>query len=169
VKIINIALPISLLAVSVAAFASPAPGIPNLTGIAKDPNGKVIYMNSVDAVQYCQKLGDRLPTARELALWATQYGAKISDTPQDGFAKINGTDAVFYADTFYYQNSAFKAPLGEMGIYTYWSSSPDNTLPSDSDGFPYDTNGGDGYFYAATGNCIGEYCVFNAVLCVQPR
>ncbi len=89
--------------------------------------GGGVYVTSgqgIDAVKYCKNLGYRLPTIRELALWATQYGAKVSDTPLKGYAQvIHGTDAAGNPDTFYYQYFGYKAPAKASGETWYVSSS----------------------------------------------
>jgi hypothetical protein len=98
-------------------------------------------MNQTDASNYCQNMGSRLPTSRELALWSTQYGAKVSNTPQNGYYQVQGTDNAGQLDTFYYQVSGYQTPSGRDGEFIYWSSS---VVPGDS-GYAYG-------LYGETGN-----------------
>ena len=133
-KLVTMCFVTALLTAVTATYANAANDIPNLTDIAKDSSGNVISMNTWDAVKYCSSRGYRLPAIRQLALWATQYGAKMSDTPIDGYEEIEGTGIGGGPDTFYYEHSGYVAPAGELNNI-YWSFSispryaPHGTLP----------------------------------------
>jgi hypothetical protein len=165
-KKIVLTLCVSLFLASAVVHADPTSSIPNLTDIPLDGNGNGITMGKIEATQYCQNLGDRLPTARELALWATQYGAKVSNTPQNGFEEIQATDAAGNSDTFYYQRSGYQNSSDER-LYWYWSSS---ILPGESS-LEYILDGYCGVFafndHHDTACSDGDY--YTTVRCVQSR
>ena len=100
-------------------------GDSNLTDILKDGSGSLITgKNQYQAADECAKRGMRLPTIRELAQWATQYGAAISDCPKDGYSEIDASDASGNPDKLYFSWSGYHAPTdGGLGQYLYWSSS----------------------------------------------
>lgn len=102
--------------------------VPNRTGIA---NGEIL-MNHNHAGSYCRNQQSRLPTARELALYARSRGAEgISETAKDGYYLVKGTDSAGNADHFYFSYKGYKSPAGDLGNYWFWSSSV--LLPDYSD------------------------------------
>lgn len=135
---------------------------PNLTGIAKDAKGNVLRMNQSDADNYCRNQGQRLPTARELALHSQSLGAQgISETEKYGYYLRQVSDSAGNPDRFYFSHDGYKRPAGELGDNWFWSSS---VLPDDSD-LAYRLSGFDGGIYTTY-----IYAFRNgAVLCVQSR
>ena len=134
----------------------------DLTDIARDDQGNVLHKNQYEAERYCRDHDSRLPTARELALWAVKHGASISDHPRDGYYKVDGSDPEGRLDPFYFNYSGYRAPDGEFGKYWYWSSS---VVPGDSNN-AYDLSGDNGYIvYVGRSDSYDGY----AVRCVRPR
>lgn len=99
---------------------------PELTGILK--TGVTSLRR---AKEICEDEGMRLPTARELALIAQGLGAEgISETRKDGNRLIRGTDSAGSPDDFYFSNSGYKRPAGDLGNWWFWSLSvhPDDSF-----------------------------------------
>ncbi len=97
---------------------------PVFSEIAKDKNGNVLLMDMIDAARYCKELGMRLPTVRELALYAQSLGAAgISETRKEGFYLIRGENAENKPDFFHFSHNGYKQPQGDLGNYWIWSSS----------------------------------------------
>jgi hypothetical protein len=102
--------------------------VPVLTDIAKNADGSVLHLNQYDADSYCRNQGQRLPTARELALYAQSLGARgVSDTPKVGYELVNGSDSAGHPDNFYFCYLGYKMPPGgvENNMNSFWSSSVD--------------------------------------------
>jgi len=130
--------------VLMASLAANADAPPQLGPLPRDPDGKVSYLNEVDAVQYCSDLGTRLPTIRELALYAQSLGAKgIRETAHVGVASTDSAvqaeiaqmkgdhyEAIYTLNSskemtvdFYYSYAGFKVPTGDLGYFWLYSSS----------------------------------------------
>jgi hypothetical protein len=146
--------------------------------IAKDKNGKVLYMNHPDAVKYCEKDGKRLPTVREQALLSQSMGSKgLKETT---FADIKTSDAkvsaeitqmnkdgyyAFYKKNqagetvvdFYFNYNGYKKPTGDLGENYFWSSSVHPVYSS----YAYELFGCGGYIYYGYD--------YGAVRCVRSR
>jgi hypothetical protein len=120
---------------------------PNLTDIAKNADGSVRHMTQYDADNYCRSQGQRLPTARELALYAQSLGAQgISETAKDGYDLVKGSDSAGHPDNFYFSNQGYQPPAGDLGKSWFWSSS----LHPDHSDWPYSLKASEGkfeYFY----------------------
>src|SRR4051794_10978038 len=57
-----------------------------LGDFVRDANGGIRSMTQTEAVSYCKSQGQRLPTVRELALYAQSLGAQgISETEKVGY------------------------------------------------------------------------------------
>jgi hypothetical protein len=104
---------------------------PDLTAIARNPDGSVRAMSQYEAERYCLNMGLRLPTARELAHYAQLRGAKgLSASAKNGFILIEESDNSGKMDRFYYSNVGYEQPLeDDSGWQFLWSSS---LLPYDS-------------------------------------
>lgn len=97
---------------------------PNLTDIARNADGSVRSMNQYEANEYCLNQGLRLPTIRELALYAQSREAHgIRENAQEGYYYIEALDASGKPDTFYFTNRGYLRPQGELGMAWFWSSS----------------------------------------------
>tara|TARA_Y100000590_G_scaffold445177_1_gene576939 strand:- start:1067 stop:1573 length:507 start_codon:yes stop_codon:yes gene_type:complete len=80
------------------------------------------------AIKICSEKGMRLPTVRELALYAESRGAQgISETEKPRHYLIKGSDAEGNSDPFYFSYKGYEPPEGELGEYWFWTSS----IPSD--------------------------------------
>ena len=133
---------------------------PNLTDVASDTD----RMNQFDAYWYCQHLGQRLPTARELAIYAQSLGAQgISETAKDGYDLIKGSDTTGYPDHFYFSSKGYHRPAGDTGIRFFWSSSADPILTRVAYGL-YSDSGNIG-----TGNRSDNLHGASSVRCTQSR
>lgn len=99
---------------------------PDLTDVAKNADGSVLHLNQYDADSYCRNQGQRLPTARELGLYAQSLGAEgIIETEKDGFLPVNGSDSAGHPDNFYYSFFHYRRAAGDSEANAYWSSSVD--------------------------------------------
>lgn len=107
---------------------------PILLDFARYPNGKLIFMNAFEAEEYCKRLGAHLPTVRELAMYAKSRGAKgiikkalvkktCSTEKYSDCEKIEALNMDGSYDRFYYVNSGFRAPVGQLTTKGLWSSS----------------------------------------------
>ena len=134
---------------------------PNLSDIAKDEEGNVLHLNQLDAEKYCKEQGMRLPTIRELALYAQSLeAAGISETKKEELYLVKGSDAAGNSDHFYFSHKGYKRPKGDLGKYWFWSSSvhPDYTFSA------YVLNGNNGDVGLDVSSYIND---FNAVRCVR--
>jgi hypothetical protein len=131
-----------------------------LTDVARDSNGDIRHMNQASARQYCQDLNLRLPTARELALYAQENGAKgISETWKYGYYPVNAYDTSL--DKFYFNNSSYQRPPNEpqemMGSLNFWSSSVDSDSPGW--GLVFNNESGHHYFTNKDNDAIAVRCI----------
>jgi hypothetical protein len=145
-------------------LAHAANAVPNLTDIVKDTDGLIRGMTQYEAKNYCRSQGQRLPTIRELALYAQSLGARgISETPEVGYHPVKGFDSSGHPDNFYYSNYGYQRPAGDLAK-VIWSSS---VGPYD-----YDENDGPADFVQTLDSKWGyitqqrSYSTF-AVRCVQ--
>lgn len=155
-----------------------------LGDIVKNPDGSVSHMNQYDSEKYCLAQGSRLPTAKELAKESQRLLAKgvhahakhlgvsvdsyavnteIDQMRRDGYRPIytknsSGQKVV----DFYFNNSGYERPAGELGNYFFWSSS---VHPVYSD-YAYGLYGYDGDFVYDSRHISYAYC---AVRCVLAR
>lgn len=92
---------------------------PKLTGILKTG------VSQYEAKRICQDMGMRLPTARELALVSQNLGAQgISETQKDRhYYLVKGSDSAGNPDHFYFSFKGYNPPAGDLGTYTFWTSS----------------------------------------------
>jgi len=154
----------------------------SLGDIVKDAHGKVRTMNQYDADKYCKSIGSRLPTARELALYSQSLGARgILETSYSGIdsasskvqTEITQMDKEGYYPIytknsaektvvdFYFNYSGYQRPAGDLGNYSFWSSS----VHPYSSNFAYYLYGYDGVIYFD----YRSYDDLNAVRCVRSR
>lgn len=76
------------------------------------------------AQRICDDKGMRLPTARELALYAQSHGAEgISSYEKEGYYLVRGQHTDGFPDHFYYSPKGFKIPEGEPINAFVWSKS----------------------------------------------
>jgi hypothetical protein len=130
-----------------------AAGAPRLGDIPRDPDGSVSFMSEPDADQYCRSQGTRLPTIRELALYAQSLGAlgirettHIGEVETDSAVqteiaqmKGDGYEAIFTLNSagqptvdFYFSHSGYRAPPGDLGAFWLYSSSVAALSPTDN-------------------------------------
>lgn len=106
-----------------------------LGDLAKDEKGNVKTMNQYQAAEYCQSIGSRLPTVRELALYAQSLGADgISDRKEDddyGTIYTRDIDGNIVVD-FYFSFRRYHRPGGDLEDYWYWSSSVHPKYPDEA-------------------------------------
>lgn len=112
--------------------------------VLRDGSGNVLYLSQIEASgistltgkkerpDACEVAGKgHLPTLRELAEDAQKKGAKgILEVSQvdpnevpSGYSKISAYNSDGQIDEFYFNRSGYKRPHGEIGDYTFWSSS----------------------------------------------
>lgn len=116
-----------LFSLSLASFSQAGVAIapPSLSELIRDSDDTVKLVRQFDGDRLCRNQGNRLPTIRELALYAQSLGAEgISETPRPGFKLIEGADAIGRADNFYFSAKGYRPPAGELSEYYWWSSSP---------------------------------------------
>lgn len=103
---------------------------PFFLDVARGEDGKILFMNQYHALQYCEKQGAHLPSARELAQLSMSLGAK-------GIVDSCGTDQRCYGvmgrnadggiDEFNYSSTGYQRPAFEdtwLWLW-FWSSSID--------------------------------------------
>lgn len=129
---------IASLASASAFAASSCPTMPEFSDILRRTDGTIIYMTQSSALVYCVNHGQHLPSARELALLASKFGAEISETPQAGFNPISVKNMDGKIDTFYFSNAGLSTPPGDLAG-GFWSSSLEPSRSNDAFIF-------DGYF-----------------------
>lgn len=78
-----------------------------------------------EAVKYCAKRGMALPVTREFGMLAQSHGSKgllevsaVTGAPPEGYYKVDSQDG----DTFYFNNSGYKAPDGPLGSDSFWTA-----------------------------------------------
>jgi hypothetical protein len=117
---------------------------PGLGDILRHTSGNVRHMKQYDAERTCRELGTRLPTARELAVYSQSLGArKIRETTHPDVATTDSTVRAEIAQMdrdgyypiyvanpsgqravdFYFNDSGYRRPAGDLGYYWFWSSS----------------------------------------------
>jgi hypothetical protein len=92
------------------------------SGIAKNTDGSISHMTHSGAISYCSSLGMHLPSAMELAQWATEKEATISDKPDTGYYLVTAKNTDNKEEHFYYNFWKFKNSE-DSGEYFLWSSS----------------------------------------------
>ena len=134
---------------------------PSLSDIARNADGSVRRMTQYDAENYCRNQGERLPTVRELALYAQSLGAQgISETAKAGYYVVKELDGAGSPANFYFNSQGYVRPTGELGnLGSFWSSS---VYPGVSD-VAYGLIAGDGDIGA------GRRSALDVVRCVQSR
>lgn len=94
--------------------------------VARDPDGKVKYMNIIEAVQHCENNGSHLPSARELAQFSVNLGAKgiveVCDAGDDYCQKIEAKNIDGKNDSFYFSSAGYRPPEGDLGKVWFLSS-----------------------------------------------
>ena len=158
---------------------SASPG--RLGDILRDTAGNVRHMSQFDAERTCRELGARLPTARELAVYSQSLGARgIRETTHPGVVTTDSTVSAeieqmdrdgYYpisvanssgrrAVDFYFNNSGYQRPAGDLGNYWFWSSS----VHPDYSNSAYLLNGFHGYVDYYSRSYASAY---GAVRCVR--
>lgn len=136
---------------------------PDLTDVAKNADGSVLHLNQYDADSYCRNQGLRLPTARELGLYAQSLGAEgVSETAKDGYLPVNGLDTAGHPDGFYYSFLHYQRPSGDLeSSNAYWSS----TIDPEHSNVAYSLNG----FMGVIVGLNRDFAGIGAVRCVRSR
>lgn len=81
------------------------------------------------AKSFCESLGKRLPTSREMAQFGMDHGARGLLEPadykgQDGYSEIRRTTADYHAELdFYYSSEGYVSPEREETKPWLWTSS----------------------------------------------
>ena len=139
---------------------------PDLTDIARNEKGDVLHMTQYEADSHCRSQGLRLPTARELALYSQSLGAQgVSKTGKDGYwlwkGSIDGK-----SDKFYFNPSGYQRPKGDLGNYSFWSSTVSSLHNKVWGDFFYALDGASGDLHHAYPTWGSEYY---AVRCLRSR
>lgn len=114
----------------------------SLTDAVLNDDGSYMLMSQIVAEEYCAMQGTRLPTVRELAIYAQSLGA--SGLKETSFAQKPVTDTQVQQEItqmktqgytaitvisenqefvdFYYNPSGYKAPTGALAYNNIWSS-----------------------------------------------
>ncbi len=146
--------------------AGPADIAASLTEIARNEDGSVRRMTQYDADRYCRHQGQRLPTVRELALYAQSLGAQgISEKQKDGYYFVRGMDSLGNPDNFYFSDKGFQSN-SEEDSFLLWSSSIDLGGISNSTDDAYSLNGWNGMI---TWGDIRYNAKYSATRCVRTR
>jgi hypothetical protein len=111
-------------------WSASKPNIPPyfLEGIMKWPNGNPMQLNQFDAIGFCAKIGQHLPSAREFALFAITQGAKgiveVGQLPPGAnWALTQAVNKDSTPDNFYYFVEGYKRPVTDIGDDVVWTSS----------------------------------------------
>jgi hypothetical protein len=130
-------------------------GLSQLGYLLRHKDGTIITgAHQDDAINLCRRRGKRLPTARELAVEGTKYGAELLDLNQvssgipEGFYLVAAVNSDGKKDQFFYSTENYNRPEGDLGNYWVWSSS----VHPHNDGYAYIFNGNNGKFGHAVGN-----------------
>jgi hypothetical protein len=95
---------------------------PHLSEIVRNADGSVRNFSQFEASRYCHDQGTRLPTARELAIYARDLGADFSDSIAS-YERIDGLNPDGSQDLFYFNaQNVIENIWGKMGRYIFWSS-----------------------------------------------
>jgi len=112
---------------------------PKLSPVVQSADGSARFMNQQDAMAYCESQGGRLPTARELALFAQSTGAvgliEMADhRPNDHSSIIIKARNPDGDDPFYYEDHLYQQSDGDIqyGAISLWSSSFNGTDTGDA-------------------------------------
>jgi hypothetical protein len=130
---------------------------------------KAVYpvMNLPDAIKYCKKKGEHLPSPRELALYAMKFGAEgiISGCSysRDCFT-INAIDHEGNADSFYYSSKGYSCTSDNGCEASLWSSSVFHDRKSYSYMFEAKTGRLMGYDHS---DFLRKYSVEMSTLCFK--
>ena len=82
-----------------------------------------------DAVSFCESLGKRMSTSREMALFAIDHGAAGILEPdqyngQNGYKEIRRTISNYNAETdFYFNSKGYVSPEPNVDSAWFWTSS----------------------------------------------
>lgn len=107
-----------LLLFSLFTFSSASFAI-NLSPVLRDQNRSVILLTASDAYAYCNKIGSRLPTAKEIAMFFNPSGIEFS--PKSGFEPIKIDED---SQAFFYDYSTYTSDQSDQGEYfTLWTNS----------------------------------------------
>ncbi len=134
-------------------------------------NGKIERVgNQDDATGVCERQSKRLPTARELAIEATLFGAEILETYEvpsgeapRGFYLVSVINPDNKRDQFYFNRLNFKWPTNiPLSRPWIWSSSLD---PNDNEN-AFGLNSENGYIYGEFFN--GHTNNGDSAVCLDP-
>ncbi len=123
---------ISLLLSATASASAQTGEAPHLLDFLRSPRDfSVRHLYHDEAIYYCNKQGNHLPTARELAQYAMSLGAKgiaefADGKPDDSYYRVDATQDGFngiYFDRFYFSAEGYQHPEGEFGENEIWSAS----------------------------------------------
>lgn len=92
----------------------------------KSKTGGICFMTQQKAIDYCASQQNHLPSTREMALLSIRLGAKgIVDAcgNDDDCNRIKVENLDKTIDEFYFSNSGYRPPEGELGKIWIWSSS----------------------------------------------
>lgn len=119
---------------------------PILGDIVRNADGSVREMDSIEASNYCESQGSRLPSVREFALFAQSRGARgIRETANAGIARTeaavqaeiaqmraagyfpvytmkDGSNPLYVVD-FYFDSTGYQRPPGDPTDRILWSRS----------------------------------------------
>jgi len=115
----------------------------SLEDIVRNTDGSAMLMSQIVADEYCLMQGSRLPTIRELAVYAQSLGARgIRETAypeqaltspavkaeneemqNEGYtSRIDKVSRGQVVVDFYFSSTGYKTPPGELGQYSLWSA-----------------------------------------------
>ena len=135
---------------------------------APKSESKFPILNLPDAVGYCAKQGQHLPSVRELAVYAMKFGARgIVDSCNSDDKQCHHIQAVDVSgspDSFYYSSAGYRRPQGEHGdsLFWSWSFKADEQWHS----FGFDAIYGSISHYPYQGLLTKEFSVYASTLCL---
>lgn len=134
--------------------------------IERDDRGEIIRLYQDEAIEHCETKGSRLPTAREYALFALEFGAKeVSETENDRNYLVKGSDSEGNPDYFYFDSNGYYRPSNDLGRNWFWTSS---NSPDYAE-FAYVFNGILGYVSYGYRNGYNGSDRYYAVRCIVIR
>ncbi len=129
-------------------FVSASAWAHNVGSAALNSNGKILTLSQREAERYCQNVGSRLPTIRELAVYAESLGAfgidkewPTSGYPWEWYSIIYKVDSSGNTVTdFWYLKEGYEWPHEDASNFWFWSSS----IVPNQPGMAYGMIGGNG-------------------------
>jgi hypothetical protein len=159
--------------VSLLICANVSAATPIFLDIARNADGSVKHMDKGEAIVYCQKQGDHLPTARELVQLEMSLGAKgfvdACDIYDRECFSVRVTNYDGSSDSFNYSSAGDHTSIVENHPFLWLWSSSTHTYDRWFGIVVGGSHGGVDYFYNGFNGHDKVYGIEVAVRCVSGR